>query len=378
MKRRAGSRLPLWIAVLSLLSEVGEDGEGERARQVLEMAGLRGGLVVHLGCGEGALTAALGADARFVVQGLDPDAGRVRRARERFLHRGFGGRVTADRLVGDRLPYAEDLVNLLVAEEPWTVPLEEMLRVLAPGGVLCLLKEGRWERILKPRPPDLDEWTHFLHDASGNAVSHDRRVGPPRGVRWIEGPRHMRSHEHTPGLQALVSAGGRLFYIVDEAPCGSILSLPRWHLEARDAFNGILLWKRPIESWWPHLVNWGAFPEVLHRRLVADGDRLYVTLGYTAPASALDAATGEVLQVFEGTEGAEELLLHQGTLLAACRAVTAEREAELRRWDGLVRDGVSALRTRDLAKPHLDRLRGSEHAAPCRLVAVDVATGRLL
>jgi len=33
--------------------------------------------------------------------------------------------------------------------------------------------------ITKPRPKEMDEWTHFDYDAGGNAVSHDRLVGPP-------------------------------------------------------------------------------------------------------------------------------------------------------------------------------------------------------
>ena len=32
--------------------------------------------------------------------------------------------------------------------------------------------------ITKPRPEEMDEWTHFNYDAGGNAVSHDRLVGP--------------------------------------------------------------------------------------------------------------------------------------------------------------------------------------------------------
>ena len=43
-----------------------------------------------------------------------------------------------------------------------------------------------------------------------------------------------------------------MFYIMDEAP----ISLPgdhalpdKWCLAARDAFNGVLLWKVPIERW---------------------------------------------------------------------------------------------------------------------------------
>ncbi|MGB2821399.1 MAG: class I SAM-dependent methyltransferase, partial [Phycisphaerae bacterium] len=52
------------------------------ARKVLEAAGVKGGLLVHVGCGDGKLTAALGASDSFLVHGLDADAANVEKARE--------------------------------------------------------------------------------------------------------------------------------------------------------------------------------------------------------------------------------------------------------------------------------------------------------
>ncbi|UCE48006.1 MAG: hypothetical protein JSW47_20705, partial [Phycisphaerales bacterium] len=39
--------------------------------QIRQQSGVRGGLVVHLGCGEGELTATLGAADAYIVHGLD-------------------------------------------------------------------------------------------------------------------------------------------------------------------------------------------------------------------------------------------------------------------------------------------------------------------
>ena len=47
----------------------------------------------------------------------------------------------------------------------------------------------------------------------------------------------------------------------------------------------------------------------LERKLVAVGDRVFVTLGIHAPLTVLDAATGETLQVYENTEGTEEIVV---------------------------------------------------------------------
>ncbi|GAI56580.1 unnamed protein product, partial [marine sediment metagenome] len=47
-------------------------------------------------------------------------------------------------------------------------------------------------------------------------------------------------------------------------------------------------------------------PPQLPKRLVAAGDRVYVTLGFSAPVSEIDAATGKVLRVLKGTERTDE------------------------------------------------------------------------
>ena len=91
-------------------------------------------------------------------------------------------------------------------------------------------------------------------------------------------------------MGALVSSGGRIFYIFDEGPT-SIIQLPQQRkLIARDAFNGTVLWKRTIEKWHPHLWPFKSGPAQQQRRLVAIGDKVYVTLGIDAPLTTLDAA----------------------------------------------------------------------------------------
>jgi outer membrane protein assembly factor BamB len=290
---------------------------------------------------------------------------------------GIYGPVSVDVFDGKRLPYVDNLVNLVVAEDAGDVPEAELMRVLAPGGTLYANKDGRWSRTIKPRPENIDEWTHYLHDASGNPVAHDEVVGPPRHVQWVARPRHTRSHEHIPSMYALVSTNGRIFYIADEASVASIRQTPQWYLEARDAFNGIKLWKRPIDAWFPHIVNWGQTPRQLQRKLVAVGDRVYVTLGIHAPLTAVDAATGEILKVYENTLGTEEIILHKGTLILVVRSVTDERTGELAKWMQLVRK-KSPLDKRETAEPLVKRLRASEAKGEKSVLALDADTGLLL
>ena len=392
--------------------------EARQAKEILDAAGLKGGLIVQLGCGDGKLTAALHAcrggspcppslgsggmprprggagtgTCPYLVQGLDTSAEAVQQARAHIQKLGLYGPVSAERWgTAPSLPYTDNLVNLLVVSgSGFQVPEGEILRVLAPNGIAIWppaetrnsepATRNSQPRILrKPRPQNTDEWTHYLHDASGNPVAHDDVVGPPRGVQWIAGPRHLRSHEHIPGIYALVSAGGRIVYIADDTPADSIRRLPQWQVVARDAYNGVLLWKRPFSPWFPHIVNWGATPPQLERRLVAVGSRVYVTLGLHAPLSALDAATGELLKTYDETQGAEEVLLcPQGILLLAVRSVTKQRAAELEKWGRLVVQDKSPVYVRETAEPLVKELRATESRAPVALLALDADSGRLL
>ena len=174
---------------------------------------------------------------------------------------------------------------------------------------------GGWSRFTKPWPQDIDEWTHFLRDASNNAVAKDERVATPRGVQWMAGPKRTRDHDALASMSAMTSSAGRLFYIFDEGHTSLMHRPPKWRLIARDAFNGVLLWKRDIPAWVTHLWYFRSGPAQMPRRLVSVGDRVYATLGFDAPVSALDAATGETLYTFDGSAKTEEIIHHKDTLL---------------------------------------------------------------
>ena len=298
----------------------GQAGAAAEAQRILQATGVKGGLIVHLGCGDGRLTAALRASDSYVVHGLDSDPANVAKARERIQARGLYGPVSVDRLGGTRLPYAENLATLVVADALGGVPVAEVMRALCPGGVAYVAGK----KTVKPVPKDTDEWSHYLHDASGNAVAADLRVGPPRHMRWLAGPRTCRSHEFNSSINAVVTAAGRIFYIHDEGQIGILdLRFPsRWVLVARDAFSGVLLWKRPIPHWgyreWNTIGLWGA-PLTLSRRVVTDGPRVFATFGYKAPLSVIDAATGKTLRTIDGTLGTDEIVCSDGVVLACVR-----------------------------------------------------------
>jgi outer membrane protein assembly factor BamB len=269
-----------------------------------------------------------------VIHYLLADQAAVEQARSSYRAQNA---VRVDLLSGPQLPHAENTVRHLVCAMPGALSREEALRVLRPLGTAYLKNAQGWTKIHKPWPEDIDEWTHWLHGPGSNPVAADRRVGVPRRLQWYALPRRSRSHEKSPSLTGMVSAQGRLFYINDEGPISVGGDLPdKWRLVARDAFSGVLLWKRPVPNWgwqaWspqnPMNLRWGN-PRFIHRRLVAHGKRVFVTLGYSAPVSVLDAESGELIRTLAGTENCSEILFHDGRLVlsVATQAKTQTKSA---------------------------------------------------
>ena len=244
-----------------------------------------GGICVVLGSEVSNLAVAVHQQGGFVVQALVPEKAMLERARRAVRSAGKYGLVSVDYSAYDRLPYAENLINLIVAGDYWEVAarrlsIDEVFRVLAPLGAayfgnsrssagldgtsagslttkltksgFAVRQVGTWVKAVKPWPKEIDEWTHNLHNADGNPVANDSVVAPPRHYQWISGPLWLRSHESDSSVRTIVTSRGRLFYIADEAPI-SLLGdhdLPdKWFLIARDAFNGVALWKVPIQDW---------------------------------------------------------------------------------------------------------------------------------
>jgi outer membrane protein assembly factor BamB len=313
-------RLPamlLTAAVAATLAAIPAASAAEQdslAQQILKDTGVTGGFIVHLNCGDGALTAALKANDRYQVQGLTRDADQVTAARKTIQAAGKYGECSVDHLQGDKLPYVENMVNLLVSEQPTDVAQEEILRVLAPGGVAYVKQGDAWTKTVKPHPRNTDEWTHYLHDSTGNAVAHDTVVGPPRHLQWLGSPRWSRHHDRMSSVTAWVAAKGRMYYIIDEGSRISIQMPADWKLVCRDAYNGVILWKRDIPTWHSHLWPLKSGPTQLARRLVTDGETLYVTLGIREPLVALDADTGETLRTYKDTASTEEVIHRDGKI----------------------------------------------------------------
>ena len=86
------------------------------AKTMLAKAGIQPGptLCVHLGCGDGKLAAALAKEGEFLVHGLALDRAEVDKARQNIRAQGLYGQASVELLKGKLLPYADNLVDILV------------------------------------------------------------------------------------------------------------------------------------------------------------------------------------------------------------------------------------------------------------------------
>jgi outer membrane protein assembly factor BamB len=310
-----------------------EPDEARLVQTILQSLETRSGLCVHLGVQDGTLAVQLSRDGKNLVHGLATGEEAVGRARETIAAARLDGVVSVEYGSVRRLPYADDLVNLLVVDDllgllQQGLELDEVLRVLHPGGIAWLgqragtdgpaptaeaLKdimtragvkefevlelEGVWARIVDPRPASMDQWTHKRYDASANPVSSDREVGVPSGVRWAAGPNWPTGNRKS-AVHGVVASRKHLVYVFeDEVPTPTGLARQN-SLIARDSYNGLRLWKRKAES----------------TALVAVGNRVYTVV--EGGLVALDADTGEIVRRYEGADGSGQVLYLDGRLIA--------------------------------------------------------------
>ncbi|MCK5172406.1 MAG: PQQ-binding-like beta-propeller repeat protein, partial [Planctomycetes bacterium] len=301
------------VLILTILATFSADSAGN----LFPASGIKGGFVVHVGCGNGMITAALRKNDAFIIHGLDTDPANVQEAREHILAGKYNGTVSVAEFDGRHLPYVDNMVNFMLCTQRYDLSDEEIMRVLAPRGKAVMQTGVRQRTLTKPWPDNYDEWNHYLHDPDNNAVSKDSAIKAPiTHLQWKAGPMYSRHHDKSvTHMPALASARGKIFYIIDNGPRASVLWPANFQLTARDAFNGVVLWQKDIEQWIDHLaydVKKG--PAVNTRRLVAVGDYVYVTLGVFAPVSKLDAHTGRVVKTYKGTEKTEEILVKDGVV----------------------------------------------------------------
>jgi outer membrane protein assembly factor BamB len=163
--------------------------------------------------------------------------------------------------------------RVLVVDPKQEAPTrDEILRCLRPRGI-ALVGEESWS---KPVPQGTDDWSHPYHGPDNNPQSEDELVHGSLRTQFIGYPKFSPMPEQT------VIAGGRIYkamgHIAHKANQNEMLNT----LVCINAFNGTILWKRPLSKGF-----------MLHRNtMIATDHELY--LGDHESCKIIDGTTGEV------------------------------------------------------------------------------------
>jgi len=334
-------------------------GAASEAQAILDLHGNRGGFAVYISEGRGDTLVELAEKENYSVHALVRDQSAVATTRQ-ALKDGLYGKNCVEHWDGGELPYIGNLVSCLVCEGSAAVSRDEVLRVLSPGGLGLFREKAGWTPFRKPLNTATDEWPQHFYSPGNIPVSNDALVAPPRHLQWRGSPRWGRFHEKMSSFAAMVSAGGRVFYIMDHGSPSSLFFPSRWQLVARDAYNGVVLWRKPIDEWVTRFYAYKAGPSTVPRRLVATDDSVYVTLGMKAPLTRLCARTGRVLETYPDTECTDEIILMSDMLLV------------------VLRPGLDVPTNEDNLSLKVRRSFGWHATQPAKLLAMDPATGKRL
>ncbi|MFH0938184.1 MAG: PQQ-binding-like beta-propeller repeat protein [Planctomycetota bacterium] len=353
----------------------GENANSTFAQKLVEISEIKAGLCVHLGVTDGKLTAEFGKAGKFLVHGLATDQENTDKARQYIQDQKLYGQVSVECGDFSRLPYADSLVNLVVVDDllgllKKGLSLKETLRVVCPEGVALLGCSGgevtlkailaqtgiekpetiaqagakTWAVIRKTRPPEMDEWTQYMHGADRGGVSHDSAAGVPASLRWVAGPEYPKATwPQKKGEFALLTAGGRCFYLSSSsfANLKASRKAAEFYVIARDAFNGLFLWEHRWEDqaiMTTVTTEYGKSLFILEPLpLVAAGKRVYAGGILPHKLVTLDAVSGKALNtidlgcpILEITHHGEKLLVR--TEKQVCQ-IDAKGENILWRYD---------------------------------------------
>ncbi|MHC4400868.1 MAG: outer membrane protein assembly factor BamB family protein, partial [Planctomycetota bacterium] len=236
---------------------------GKLAKEV----GVDRGVCAVLGGNRG-VAVELARATEMVIHVRQPDAAAVASSRKQAEAAGFGiDRLTVEHGGFEKLPYADNMIDLVVAAGPHADDLSEaavaeIMRVLRPEGTAII---GQDKRLTKPALEGTDDWSHWEKEPDNNPVSADQLIKAPYLTQFLEHPMYI-------GMPAITTAaGGRTFLAI-----GHIAHHRReWDtlnkLVARNGYNGQILWERPLpERYMVHRSAFYATKDTFH---LIDGDR---------------------------------------------------------------------------------------------------------
>lgn len=274
---------PMVVAVLILAGtypvEAASSDAAELAKYLADTAGISRGICCIVGNADTELPLAMVRASEMLVHVLDPRDAVVAAARKSAEEEGYTiRRIVIERMALGPLPYADNLIDVLILWNPSqdtlrTLPVAEALRALRPKGKALVggsvsqadlrqwaegskaqVKEDAsemWIEIEKPPLAGVDNWSHWEHGPDNNPVSTDDAIKAPYVTQWMAQPYYVAMPAIT------TAAGGRTFTAMghiahherEESWLNTIL--------ARNGYNGMELWRRRVPD--GYLVHRSAF-----------------------------------------------------------------------------------------------------------------------
>ena len=295
----------------------------------LHDSGMDRGYALVLGDESGELSRMLVAHTELhVVQQLD-DPAAVHRNREALLDSTtlYGSRIHVPNVSID-LPFGDHFANAIIVSSTTNLSGKDLFRVLRPcGGVLMFEGAGRseFERVVQQLPADDVTVSDFqitrarlpgVHDWD-STERFDRVAKWPLRPLWFGGPSSAQVTNHKNENQRPLAAYGRYFVLGEDS------------LTAVDAYNGTVLWTRPIPSRSPDLREsggilhntehvWSRELRDAHRRSIRANDKhviLQLNEGHFRGEGnglfLLDARTGAQTGIYAPYAVPEDFLLEE-------------------------------------------------------------------
>ena len=357
----------------------------DSAKQILEHVDVDAGFCFVVGSEEGRLAWEIAKRSELKVFGIEPDAEKVARSRQRLSDLGvYGSRITIHHADLSPVPYSSYFANLIVSDTllvSGTIPAiaSEVARHVRPLGGKIVLghpdstrlvpeargwleatdlddqasidETGNWVTLTRGKLPGAGSWTHQYGEPGNTACSDDQLVKGGLGVLWYGDPGESKIINRHEGAVGPLSANGRLFIQGQST------------IMAYDAYNGQFLWE--IEN--PESVRTGVFQNQNPGNLVISDDSLFFMTGDRCVQ--LDAVTGKRVADHLLPEGPRRethqwgYVAYQDGILFGTATIREEIDERLRRRGRATRDSTDSVFAIDVdAQKHLWEYQGSSIA----------------
>ena len=254
-------------------------GYGTAAQHILDSTGIKRGICIVYGCGEGQLAYEIAKRSQLKVLGFEENAAKVATARNKLDQAGiYGARVSVLQATLSSLNSRDYAANLIVSDtmiSGGTCPgtAAEMFRILRPDGGVAFLGRpsggaltqitlegwlntgsvsysttddgnGLWSRVDRAALPGAGEWTHYYANVANTAASSESNIQDNMKLLWYgqPGPRYIIDRHNRP--QASLYKHG-IIVTPGIDGCDATVAEPGdgvGRLMAYDAYNGTRYW----------------------------------------------------------------------------------------------------------------------------------------